>query len=55
MIRLRLHGGKLCVRPLQVLLHALQVCAQATHLCIGLCNYGGMTVKSESDNRLYLL
>ena len=37
-IRLRLHGGELCARPLQallqVLLLALQVCAQATHLCI---------------------
>ena len=45
-IRLRLHGGELCVRPQQVLLRALQlrrgvfrpciralqVCAQVTHL-----------------------
>jgi hypothetical protein len=33
-IRLRLHGGELCARPLQVLLRSLQVCAQATNLCI---------------------
>ena len=28
-IRLRLHGGEFCVRPLQVLLRALQVCLLA--------------------------
>jgi hypothetical protein len=33
-IRLRLHDGELCVRLQQVLLRALQACAQATHLCI---------------------
>ena len=33
-IKLRLHDGELRVRPLQFLLLALQVCAQAPHLCV---------------------